>query len=446
MKKIATFLVMFSLAGGLAFCDVYPDLSHARPVRTAGQESGIMLDLQKISLGTLPSSESKKQYITAMMIEKEKILNFTLRNVYENAYEMYKRGDYQRAYEMCITILGIDPDFKEADTLAKMASRMGVYGTTSEAKIIDQKYKEAMMFYNTGRLPDAKRSLQEVLVIKPNHPKANYWAKRIDREIAGEYERRGDEAFKKEEYERAIEHWYDALLILKKNNRLVNKIAKAENVIRKRQINDILTVAVQHYNQGDLIGAYNQFAKALEIQPKDKQILRLAKEVSVQISQNYFATAKQYYSQNQYTKAIENYEYSLKWGYSSKIVNKEIKRARSERSALIARRKEQERIAREKKFEEDLLAEESQAEAGSLESELYETEVEEIIVPIVVDEKKVSEQAMEASQNLYREGLKYFNDGDFERAREKFLEAVKVDPGNKDAEAGLERIKSIFGE
>ncbi len=446
MKKFAIFLAIIGLANGLAFCDVYPDLAHSRPVRKAGQESGIMLDLQKISLGTLPATESKKQYITTMMIEKEKILNFTLRNIYENAYIMYKRGDYQRAYEMCITILGIDPNFKEAETLAKMSSRMGIYGTTSEAKIIDQKYKEALMFYNTGRLPDAKKSLQEVLVIKPTHAKANYWFKRIDKEIAKEHEKRGDEAFKQEEYERAIDQWYNALLILKKNNRLINKISKSENIIKKQKINDILTVAVQYYNEGDLSSSYKEFNKALQIQPEDKQILRLSRQVGEQIGENYFATAKRYYSQNQYTKAIKNYEYALKWGYDSKSVNSMIKQARYERTALINRRKEAERLAREKKFEEDLLAEKSKAEAGSLESELYEEEIEEIIVPIIVGEENVSEQAMEASQNLYKEGLKYFNDGDFERAKEKFLEAVKADPGNLDATAGLERIKSIFGE
>lgn len=446
MKNFATFLVMIGLTSGLAFADVYPGLSHSRPVRTSGQESGLMLDLQKISLGTLPSTESKKQYITTMMIEKEKILNFTLKNIYENAYEMYKRGDYQRAYEMCITILGIDPNFKEAETLAKMASRMGVYGTTSETKIIQQKYEEALMFYNTGRLPDAKRSLQEVLVIKPSHAKANYWAKRIDKEIAREHEKRGDEAFELEEYERAINQWYDALLILKRSNRLVNKMAKAENIIKKQQINNILTIAVQYYNEGDLLSSYKEFNKALQIQPKDKQIIRLSRQVSEKIGENYFATAKQYYSQSQYTKSITYYEYSLKWGYDKKTVNSKIKEARYERTALIRRRKEAEKVKRQKQFEQDLLLEKSQAEAGTLESELYEEEIEEIVIPIIVDEKHISELAMEASQNLYKEGLKHFNDGDFERAKEKFFEAVKVDPGNVDAQAGLERINSIFGE
>ena len=447
MKNFTLFSLLLTLATGFAFAEVQTEFAHARDVRESGREMGIMLDLQKISLGTLPSTENKKQYLTTMMLEKQKVLNFTLQNIYENAYSMYKRGDYQRAYEMCITILSIDPNFKQAETLAKMASRMGTYGTTSETKIINQKYREGLMFYNTARLAEAKRSFQEVLVIKPRHAKANYWMKKTNKEIAKEYERRGNEAFKNENYEESITHWYNALLIREKDSRLVNKIAKSEKIIQKQKINDILTQAVQYYNEGDLVSSHKEFGKALAIQPEDKQILRLSKQVGEEVSKNYFATAENYYSSNHYTKAITNYEYALKWGFDKKIISGKVKQAKYERAELIKRRETIAKKEREKKFEEDLAAQKTATiEEATLEEELYEEEIEEIIVPIIVDEKKVSDVAREASQNLYKEGLRHFNDGDFEKAKEKFLEAVKVDSGNIDAQAGLERIKSVFGE
>ena len=99
------------------------------PVRQHGKEEGMLLDLSKISMGTLNDVEEKKQYLSTVQLEKQRIQNYTLRMVYENAYLLYKRGDYQRAQEMAQTILSIDPNFKQAQTLAKQASHMGTYGT-----------------------------------------------------------------------------------------------------------------------------------------------------------------------------------------------------------------------------------------------------------------------------------------------------------------------------
>ncbi len=47
---------------------------------------------------------------------------------------------------------------------------------------------------------------------------------------------------------------------------------------------------------------------------------------------------------------------------------------------------------------------------------------------------------------LYTEGLRYFQSADYARAREKWDEALKFDPGNPDAAAGLDRIKKINAE
>ena len=88
------------------------------PTRQYGKEAGMLLDLGKISLGTLNDVEEKKQYLSTVQLEKQRIQNYTLRMVYENAYQLYKQGDYQRAQELAQTILSIDPNFKQAQTLA----------------------------------------------------------------------------------------------------------------------------------------------------------------------------------------------------------------------------------------------------------------------------------------------------------------------------------------
>ena len=64
------------------------------PTRQYGKEEGMLLDLGKISLGTLNDVEEKKQYLSTVQLEKQRIQNYTLRMVYENAYLLYKQGDY----------------------------------------------------------------------------------------------------------------------------------------------------------------------------------------------------------------------------------------------------------------------------------------------------------------------------------------------------------------
>ena len=41
-----------------------------RPMREKGKEAGMLLDLQKISLGTISNVEQKKQYLSTVQLEK----------------------------------------------------------------------------------------------------------------------------------------------------------------------------------------------------------------------------------------------------------------------------------------------------------------------------------------------------------------------------------------
>jgi len=327
-----------------------------------------------------------------------------------------------------------------------MASKMGVYGTTSEEEIIKSKLDEGLVLYRMGRLAEAKRSFQEILVIRPHNTKANYWKKIVMRDIAAEHDKRGDKAFEEENYEKAMNQWYDALMIRENDPKLIDKIARAENILRKEKLNRVLTKAVEYYNQGNLTASSKQFEEALKIQPGDAQIERLYEQVNVEIGENYFNIGSKYYQQGKYDSAIKNFKESLKWGYSQKKISDMIQQAQNKKEQARLEAERRKREAMQKAFEEDLKQVKEQEEEKGLEEELYEDELEEIVVPIVVNQDVVSEEARLASQNLYKEGLKYFNDGDFEMARTKFLEAIKVDPGNLDAEAGLDRIKAIFGE
>ncbi|MBR4507941.1 MAG: hypothetical protein IKP23_00480, partial [Elusimicrobiaceae bacterium] len=184
-------------------------------LRETGKEAGMILDLQKISLGTLSNVEQKKQYLSTVQLGKQRIQNYTLRMVYENAYALYKRGDYQRAAEMANVILSIDPTLTQAQTLAREASRMAAYGTISEAEIIRMKYDDGITLYKAGRLVEARNKFEEILVLRPNETQAKKWIERIDEDIAEEHTRRGYYAYKNGDYEEALNQWYSVLMIKK---------------------------------------------------------------------------------------------------------------------------------------------------------------------------------------------------------------------------------------
>ena len=246
MKKYLLFLctVAVSLSAMAA------PFRQPNPIRQHGKEEGMMLDLNKVTLGTLNDVEEKKQYLSTVQLEKQRIQNYMLHQVYEDAYILYRRGDYQRAQEMAQTILSIDPNYTQASTLAKQAGNMGAYGTTSEAEVIDAKFQEANRLYDSGRLVEANEKLDEILTLQPHNSKALSWKHRIDRDIAQEYARRGNVAYDKKDYQEALDNWYNALLIRKDDPNLVNKIAQTENQLRQQQVKDAMEKAMDYYNKG----------------------------------------------------------------------------------------------------------------------------------------------------------------------------------------------------
>ena len=58
---------------------------------------------------------------------------------------------------------------------------------------------------------------------------------------------------------------------------------------------------------------------------------------------------------------------------------------------------------------------------------------------------RVSAEASAASRQKYIEGLDAFNQDDYERAREAWIVAKQLDPGNTDADMGLRKVEELTG-
>lgn len=469
MKKYSTLALVLVLApsfvGAAAFRGEVP-------VRQHGKEEGMLLDLSKISMGTLNDVEEKKQYLSTVQLEKQRIQNYTLRMVYENAYLLYKHGDYQRAQEMAQTILSIDPNFKQAQTLAKQAQHMGTYGTISEGQVIEAKFQETIRLYDSGRLVEANDKLNEILTIQPGNSKAQAWKRKIDYDIAKEYTRRGDVAYDKGDYQAALDAWYNALLMRKDDSKLVSKIAETENKMRKKQVEESMKQALDFYNQGQYVESYAVFERITKIQPGDPRVQKYMSQLKNEIAAGYYNAGNKSYNANRFDQAISYWTNAKKWGADSATMDGLIKRARNAKENKI--RVQQQAVQAEQKVQKakeeavKKAKEEAQKKADSLlEDDPLETVTVDNNIPgfggplipgasgspvdpneamptIGGTTSRVSAEASAASRAKYIEGLDAFNQDDYERARAAWIVAKQLDPGNSDADLGLRKVEELM--
>ena len=440
-------------------------LRQPNPIRQHGKEAGMMLDLNKVSLGTLNDVEERKQYLSTVQLEKQRVQNYMLRQVYENAYTLYRRGDYQRAQEMAQTILSIDPNFTQASTLAKQASHMGAYGTTSEEEVIDAKFQEANRMYESGRLVEANEKLDEILTIQPYNSKATAWKNRIDKDIAQEYTRRGNVAYDKLDYQSALDNWYNALLIRKDDPALVNKIAQTENLLRKQQVKEAMEQAMDYYNKGQFVESYAVFERITKIQPGDQRVQKYMSQLKEEIADGYYTAGNRSYKSQKYDTAINYWTNAKKWGADSAEMDRLIKNARNAKENALKRKQEAIRKAAEeeqRKAEEAAKAAEEAAEEEEVETVMVEGDGLTPLTPgasgslmgpdannttsgIGGGATRVSAEASAASRQKYIEGLDAFNQDDYERARQAWIVAKQLDPGNTDADLGLRKVEELTG-
>ncbi|MCL2887868.1 MAG: hypothetical protein FWF35_00940 [Elusimicrobia bacterium] len=405
-------------------------------IRNRGKEPGMMLDLSKFSMGTMNKVEDKKQYLSTIQLEKQRIQNYTLGIVYENAYLFYKRGDFQRAQELAQSILEIDPEFKNARTLADQAHRMGTYGTVSEAEILSAKKTDAQSLYSSGRLIEAQDKYKEVLAIRPTDQDARNWVAKIDKEIATEYDRRGDASYSQQDYQTALDQWYNALLIRKDDGALVSKITKAEKQVKDADLQAAMKEGVENYTNGNLLASYDSFQKALKIQPGEPKAAQYSAQLRDAIGKGYVSSGNKAYTAGKYDNAIANWQEAKNWGYDSGTLDAAIKKANAAKNAPPPAK---------------TTTGAGTGAAGTAGTEGYgagftpptEQATFQTTLP-TVDSGRVSEENKRLSQEAYQRGIKAYNDEDYETARKEWTTAKQLDPGNTEAATGLRKIEETL--
>ena len=130
----------------------------------------------------------RQKYIYTIQLEKARVTRKTLKNVYENAFDLYRQGQYEAANELTRKILSIDPGYQDASILNRAA--LDLRGTTkpmaSERRMLEDRFEEGMALYRQGRLVEAAERWEEVSKLSPSNLKSRYWLKKTRVEMAEE--------------------------------------------------------------------------------------------------------------------------------------------------------------------------------------------------------------------------------------------------------------------
>ena len=238
--------------------------------------------------------------------------------------------------------------------------------------------------------------------------------------------------------------------------------------------------ALEFYNKGQYVEAYAVFERITKIQPGDARVQKYMSQLKNEIAAGYYNAGNRSYNANRFDQAISYWTNAKKWGADSSSMDGLIKRARNAKENRLRVKKEEAERAQEaaKQAEEKAKEAEAAAEKAAEEAELepIETLTVEGNVPGMVGSTvipgaipgsttgtvaggletnealptlggtmtRVSAEASAASRAKYIEGLDAFNQDDYERARQAWIVAKQLDPGNTDADLGLRKVEELM--
>ncbi len=218
-----------------------------------------------------------------------------------------------------------------------------------------------------------------------------------------------------------------------------------ENELRADRANKQLQLALDYYGQGKVVQAYKALKEVLEIQPGDTKAQKLADEVRNEIGGSYIASGKKAYSARRYNQAIEQWDKAKEWGYDKKYVSLLIARAkeqmRRDEEAKLRKAEEAQRAAAEAAEQERKEAEE--ARKAKLQQELGGADNKN---PLPGDGKEVSAENKKAARQHYLRGLIFFQQNEYDKARDEWTISKQLDPGYSEPDAGLKRIEEMYAQ
>ncbi len=448
----------------LAFCLLVlaPCLA-AQDIPKAKDTDMLLLDVSKVNLGTITSDDDKKKFIYTIQLEKARITHQTLGLVYENAFDLYKHGDYEGAHELTGKILAVDPSYEDASILQRATielkgSKKPIF---SEHKLVEDRFEEGMALYRQGRMVEASDRWEEAAKLAPGNLKTKYWLKKVRAELADDHFERGQKAYRQHRLKEALDQWYAALVLNPHYPRLTAAISKVESESREQESNEKLQTALNLYSQGETVESLKMLDQVLQAGPSNSKAQKLMAEIRSEMAAQHVATGRQLYESRQYSPAVKEWKAAVEYGYDTKAADQLIARAKEQMRREDAARTRVVALAA-KKAEEEKAKADAQAKADA-DAKAAEAAKVAASTPTATSpgtpttaggpvggtpagaKAPPSGEARQQSQQHYLSGMIYFQKQDYEKARDEFTLAKQLDPSNADAQQGLERIEKLYG-
>lgn len=434
----------------VALLALAPGSVRAADVRAHDTE-GLFLDMSKLNLGTISSEDDKKKYIYTIQLEKSRVTRKTLKNVYENAFDLYRKGQYEAANDLTRKILAIDPGYSDASILNR--ATIDLKGSTkprvSEKRLVEERFEEGMALYRQGRLVEAAQRWEECSKLAPSNLKSHYWLRKARTEMAEEHYRKGRQAYRQHRLRETLDQWYAALVLNPRYPRLTVELAKVEAESREQDANEKLQAALNLYSQGLVLESLKMLDEVLSSGPGNVKAQKLQAEIRAEVANQHVAEGRRYYESRRYDKAISEWKHAVEYGYDPKSADQLVARAKEQTRREEAAKKRASEVAKARA--EDIKKQKADEEAAAAEARREEEEEKAKAAamgqqaPAAAPPTQSAESNKQASQQAYLEGVIYYQKGDYEKARDKWLHAKQLDPANSDALAGLEKIEKLYG-
>lgn len=400
-------------------------------------ESSAFLSLGNVGLEKLNDVEEKKKFLETVYMEKERVQDYVLKRILDNAYELYQKGDYEGAQTVAKKVLSIDPTYEEARIIAD-ATAAGTQGTqVSRSLSFDKQMEEALLLYQKGEILDAYKRMAVLQKLSPKNVKVKYWYKKIEGDLKDYYVSKAEGYYNSGDKKTALSMYYKAIEYAPKDETIATKIAQLESEIRQDMMNQKLKSALELYAQGKLEESYSVLKEAVAINPADERTTKLFSELKNEIETKYVKAGNDYFKKKNYNMAIKSYTVAMKYSDNPSKIDKMISNVKEtmKKEEELRKKKEEERRRKE---EERKKKEEEEKKKQQTESAAAEKKPE--------DKKDiVTEQNRLAAQKHYLEGIKYLQSGDYQKAKESLTIAKKLDPTNPDIDAALKRIEQVLG-
>ena len=310
----------------------------------------------------------------------------------------------------------------------------------SHQELVERFYQEGEEHYLKGEYDLAQIKYRQVLDLEPTHADAQARLNEVQKQLlqgqVAMLMEDGISYYKNGKWEEAELKFHNVLELIPDSQLAKEYLQKISQESKQQQLARSLEEGKDYYQKGSYQEAIFRFRQVLDLEPTNEEAqsyLQLALKTSEQeewqrLSEKYYQEGLQLYESNRleeagvkFRQALDlNPEYSSAAEYLTKLQEKE-KQLRMENL-----------LAQAEDFIQKGLYEEARVKVKTiLEEEPQQAEAQQLLQKI--DDAQKEARLQETITQLYTQGVKLYQDGQYEEAGYRFREILALNPDHEEA-------------